>query len=84
MTWPFAQLRLAGNLLRLSTLAILLSPCLVSAKFFAPSATQREVWNVGEVHKISYDTTIRNYSITIWQILPGGDKGHQGPILVRE
>ena len=77
------MIRPRSTSLRLSSLFLLLSAVPVLAKFYEPS-TQREVWKVGEVHKIPYDTKITNYSIAIWQILEGGDKGRQGPVLVRE
>jgi hypothetical protein len=79
------QCSLSSTVLCFSLLLLILTATpRVSAKFYEPSSTEREVWKVGEVHKIPYDTKITNYSIAIWQILDGGDKGRMGPVLVRE
>lgn len=73
---------LAWTLLRLLALSLLLSTA-VSAQFFQPSKTG-EVWRVGDVITIQYQTTIPNYTIALWQeALPRRGKAALGPVLVR-
>ncbi|KAL2129001.1 hypothetical protein VTI74DRAFT_8370 [Chaetomium olivicolor] len=53
-----------------------------SAQFFQP-LTKREVWRIGEVHTIHYNTKLTNYTIALWQQAMAGGSATIGPILVR-
>lgn len=76
-------------LLRLTTLGLLfLLPGLSYAadapgQFFQPGVG--EVWRVGDIMTIEYQTTLTNYTIALWQeALPKADAARKGPILYRK
>ena len=73
----------------LSTLSLLfLFPGLSYAanapgQFFQPGAG--EVWRVGDIMTIEYQTTLTNYTVALWQeALPKADAARKGPILYRK
>lgn len=73
---------LAWTLLRLLTFSLSLSTA-ASAQIFQPSKNG-EVWRVGDVITIEYQTTKPNYTIALWQeALPRRGEAAMGPVLVR-
>lgn len=75
-------------LLRLTTLGLLflfpnLSHAKTSGQFFQPGVG--EVWRVGDIMTIEYQTTLTNYTIALWQeALPKANAARKGPILFRK
>jgi hypothetical protein len=54
-----------------------------SAQFFTP-VSKRQLWRVGEVQKITYNTKLTNYTIALWQQALAGGAATLGPTLFRE
>ncbi|KAK4137118.1 hypothetical protein BT67DRAFT_95508 [Trichocladium antarcticum] len=62
------------------TLAALLGP--VCAQFITP-ITKRQLWRVGDVQTITYNTKFTNYTIALWQQAMAGGSATLGPIVFK-
>jgi hypothetical protein len=85
MARRFGRCGLASALLRLSAFFLFVSP-FVAAKFFQPAKAD-EVWTVGDVIDVQYQTTMTNYTIAIWQETLLNTKQRRslpGPVLARQ
>jgi hypothetical protein len=62
-------------------LIVLLLTTPVVAQFANPGGPEREVWTVGDVQSITYETEFSEYTIALWQKNSSEDTARQGPII---